>query len=69
MTEKVCAIEEIKEKSVGEVLREVADNRESLTVVLEDGDTVVIRPATPLKPLPALEGFVPQGWKEDIYGE
>ncbi len=41
MTEKICAIEEIKERSLGEVLREVADKRESLTVVLEDGDTIV----------------------------
>lgn len=66
MTEKVCAIEEIKERSLGEVLREVADKRESLTVALEDGDTVVIHPATPLKPMPTLEGFVPEGWKEAI---
>ena len=41
--------------------------REAMTVILEDGDLVVIQPAAPLKPLPELEGFVPEGWKDAIY--
>jgi hypothetical protein len=30
---------------------------------------VVIQPAPSLKPLPELEGFVPEGWKDAVYGE
>jgi len=34
-----------------------------------NGDEVIIQPKLPLKPLPILEGYVPEGWKEAIYNE
>lgn len=52
-----------------ELLNQVARDRESLTVVLQEGGAVVIRPEVPLKPLPELEGRIPEGWKDAIYGE
>ena len=50
-----------------ELLREVARSREPLTVVLEEGESVTIEPASQLKPLPVLEGRVPECWKEAYY--
>ena len=31
------------------------------------GETVAIQPSPRLKPLPILEGFVPDGWKDALY--
>ena len=69
MAENVRTLEELKGRALDEVLREVAHQGEPLTVVLEDGEAVVIQPAAQLKPLPVLEGFIPEGWKDAIYGE
>ena len=69
MAENVRRLEELKGRSLDEVLQEVADQGQAMTVVLEDGEMVVIQPAALLKPLPALEGFVPDGWKDAVYGE
>jgi len=64
MAENIRTLEELKGRALDEVLREVAHQGEPLTVMLEDGGAVVIQPATRLKPLPVLEGFVPEGWKD-----
>ena len=69
MAEKVRTLADLKERTLADVLHEVARQRQVLMVVLEDGGTVFLQPGTPLKPLPALEGFVPEGWKDAIYGE
>lgn len=69
MAERIRTLEELKGRGVDDVLREVARLGEAMTVVLEDGDMVVIRPVTPLKPLPEIEGNLPKGWKDAIYGE
>ena len=68
MTERILTLEEVRERTVDELLRQVASEREAVTVVLGDGERVVIQPAPSLKPLPELEGFVPEGWKDAIYG-
>jgi len=69
MPEKILTLEEVKGRAVDELLREVTNQREAMRVVLENGDMVVIQPAVLLKPLPELEGFVPEGWKDAVYGE
>ncbi len=69
MTQRILTIEEVRERTVDELLHDVVSEREALTVVLDNGEMVVIQPAPALKPLPALEGFVPEGWKDAIYGE
>lgn len=40
---------------------------EVLTVRLSEGETVAIQRTPDLKPLPVLEGFVPEGWKDAVY--
>ncbi|MFL6213555.1 MAG: hypothetical protein ACJ74J_06625 [Blastocatellia bacterium] len=69
MAENVRTLEELKDRALDEVLREVAHQGQPLIVVLEDGETVIIQPAAQLKSLPVLEGFIPEGWKDAVYGE
>ena len=69
MPGKIVTLEELKGRMVDDLLREVATEREAMRVVLEDGEMVVIHPAALLKPLPELEGFVPEGWKDAVYGQ
>lgn len=69
MAENVRTLEELKGRALDDVLREVVHQGQPLTVVLENGEAVVIQPAARLKPLPVLEGFIPEGWKDAIYGE
>ena len=69
MAENVRTLEELKGRSLDEVLREVVHQGQALTVVLEEGEAVIIQPTAQLKPLPVLEGFIPEGWKDAVYGE
>ncbi|MGB7922616.1 MAG: hypothetical protein WCF57_05170 [Pyrinomonadaceae bacterium] len=64
---KIRTLEELKGHTLEDLLHEVARSRESITVVLEEGELVTIEPATQLKPLPELDGRVPEGWKDAIY--
>lgn len=59
-------LEELKGHTLEELLREVARSRESMTIVLEEGESVTIEPASQLKPLLVLEGRVPEDWKDVI---
>lgn len=64
---KIRTLEELKGRTLEDLLHEVARSREPLTVVLEEGEAVTIEPASQLKPLPRLEGRVPEGWKDAVY--
>jgi hypothetical protein len=64
---KIRTLEELKGQTLEELLHEVARSRESITVVLKEGESVIIEPASQLKPLSVLEGRVPEGWKDAIY--
>lgn len=64
---KIRTLEELKGRTLEELLHEVARSRESITVVLDEGESVTIEPTLQLKPLPELEGHVPEGWKDAIY--
>jgi hypothetical protein len=67
MTIRHSGVAELAERSLEDVLREVAERKEILTVHFPDGEDVVIQPAPKLKPLHVLEGYVPDGWREAIY--
>jgi hypothetical protein len=64
---KIKTLEELKGRTLEDLLHEVARSRESITVVLEEGESVTIELTSQLKPLPVLEGSVPEGWKDAIY--
>jgi hypothetical protein len=61
---RVRMLEELKGRTLEELLHEVARSREPLTIVLDEGESVTIEPTSQLKPLPRLEGHVPEGWKD-----
>lgn len=67
MVQRITTLDELKGRTLEELLYEVATSGESLTVMLEGG-AVVIRPEVLLKPLPELEGRIPDRWKDAIYG-
>jgi hypothetical protein len=69
LTSLTLTLEELKHRSLEEILQSVLANQHALTVRLPDGAEVIIQPKLQLKPLPILEGYVPQGWKEAIYIE
>lgn len=64
---KIRTLEELKGQTLEELLHEVARSHESIAVVLEEGESVTIKPTLQLKPLPRLEGRVPEGWKVKVY--
>lgn len=64
---KIRTLDELKGRTLEELLHEVARSQESITVVLEEGELITIEPTTQLKPLPVLDGLVPEGWKDAIY--
>ena len=65
---KVMTIDEAIAFPFEDLLREVNETQESVRVVLEAGDEIEIKPATPrLKPLMQFPGYVPDGWKDAIY--
>ncbi|MBA3239814.1 MAG: hypothetical protein H0T60_01140 [Acidobacteria bacterium] len=63
---KIITLEELKGRTLEELLHEVAQSRQPITVILEEGESVTIEPSSQLKPLPQLEGHVPEGWKNAI---
>lgn len=61
-----------KIKTLGELegvhaRRPVTRSREPLAVVLKEGKSMTIEPVSQLKPLPRLDGRVPEGWKDAAY--
>ena len=68
MAAQTMTLEALKGQSLEGLLQQVADQRVTVTVLLPDGTEVVIEPKPRLKPLPVLEGHVPAGWKNAVYG-
>ncbi len=68
-TLQTSTLEELRERSLEQVLEWVLDEQEILTIRMPNGREVVIRPKPRLEPLPVLEGFVPEGWKDAIYDD
>ena len=67
MADQPLTLEELKGRPLEEVLQDVADRGTAVTVLLPDGKEVVIEPKQRLKPLPKLEGRIPEGWQDAIY--
>ena len=67
MAQHTLTLEQLKGPRLEEVLHEVAEKQEPVTVLLPDGREVVIAPKPQLKPLPQLVGRVPPDWKDAIY--
>jgi hypothetical protein len=68
MIEHTLTLEALQGQSLEALLQQVAEHHVTVTVLLPDGKAVVIEPKPPLQPLPVLEGYVPAGWKDAVYG-
>jgi hypothetical protein len=67
MTNRTVVLDDLKERTLEEVLWEVIRQQEALTVRLAEREAVILQPSPRLQPLPVLEGFVPEGWKDALY--
>jgi len=66
MTTQTLMLEDIRGRSLEELLRDVVKHSVQIIVRMPDGEEVVIEPKPVLKPLPELEGHVPEGWKDAV---
>mgnify|MGYP005849341505 CR=1 FL=1 len=62
------ALETIKNLSIEDFLS-LLRQKETLIVQVSSGEVVRIKASLELPPLPKLDGYVPQGWKDAIYHE
>jgi hypothetical protein len=65
---QTIALDMIKDKTVGEMVRQVWEKGVTLVVEMSEQAEVVIQPKPRLRPLPELEGNVPNGWKDALCG-
>lgn len=68
MTEHILTLDEIKDVSMEEIIRRILTQRDTLTIQISDEEQISIQLKPKLKPLLLLEGKIPPGWKEAIYG-
>ena len=68
MTVAVMSLEEIENVSLRELFARVLSERLELIIRVSDTQAITIQPEPVLKPLIVLDGFVPSGWKDAIYG-
>jgi len=67
MTTQTLTLDDLKNKTIEDILRSVSTEKWVLNITLPDGAEVIIQPKPQLKRLPVLEGYVPTGWKDAIY--
>jgi hypothetical protein len=67
MTIQVLTLDDVKHRTVEELLRLVSTDQQVLDITLPDGAEVVIQPKPQLQQLPILDGYIPSGWKNAIY--
>ena len=69
MTVRNVTLDDLRGRSIEQVLTEVAAHEEILTVELPDGRTLTIRPSPDLEPLPLIKGTIAEGWKDATYDD
>ena len=67
MGARVLMLDEVKGRTFEDVIQDILAQEAIVTVLLPDGNAVVIEPKPRLKPLPELPGRLPEGWKDAIY--
>ena len=67
MTTKLLNLDEIKDRTVEELLRSVTATQQISEIVLPDGEEVIVQPKPPLEQLSVLEGYIPTGGKDAVY--
>ena len=67
MSEQILTIEELKDVTFEEFIRQILAQRNRLSIVVSDDEELSIELKPRLKPLPVLDGSIAEGWKEAIY--
>ncbi len=67
MTLHMVTLDDIKNRSIEDILQSVLTDQQMLTITFPDGAEVLIQPKPQLRRLPVLEGYIPPGWKDAIY--
>ncbi len=67
MTTQILTLHDIKDRTVEELLQSVSTAQQILDILLPNGAEVLIQPKPPLRQLPVLDGYIPEGWKDAIY--
>ena len=65
--QSTLSVDSLKNLSIEEFLVSILQQKSTITVQFPTGEAVVIQPKQVLLPLPILDGYVPQGWKDAIY--
>jgi hypothetical protein len=65
--QRTLTLEELKQQSLEDLLHEIVMQGTIIVVRLPEGGEIVMGPKQPLEPLPVLDGYVPEGWKDAIY--
>lgn len=68
MPEQTIIVADGRDRDIAEIVRKVARDHKGVKVVLGESGSVLVLPLADLPPLPELEGSVPEGWKDAIYG-
>ena len=63
MVEQTVTLEALTGERLEDLLRRIADQQAAVTVLMPDGNEIVIELKRRFKPLPTLEGSVPPAWR------
>jgi len=64
---QALTLDDANGRSFEEVIQDIVAQESTMTVLLPNGQEVLIQPKPRLKPLPQLQGRLPEGWKDAIY--
>lgn len=64
--EQTITIESVRNISVEDFLS-LLRQKSALEVQFPNGESLIVQAKVELAPLPIFDGYVPQGWKEEIY--
>lgn len=67
MSAQTLTLEALKGISLEDLFARVLQERQILTIQVTNEQAIILTPQEKLKPLPVLNGYVPQGWKDALY--
>lgn len=67
MPSKIETLEKWEKVPLGEIVAQILEHKETWIIRVSEEQEITIQPQARLKPLPTLEGYVPEGWKDAIY--
>ncbi len=67
MPSQTLKLDTLKDVPLGKIILQVLKKRQKLTIWVSDEQEVIIEPKLKLQPLPVLDGYISEGWKDAIY--